>query len=544
MSDSNITKVYLLSVPLENDYKHTLYFTSKANQQAFFESKIIKSYTNFSYQRKDNYIRVPEQFDKLQNVNYVMYQNSAYSNKWFYAFITDMKYVDDGRTDIFIETDYMQTWLFDINIKPSFIEREHVDNDDFGLHTVPEGLETGEYIINKHNQVEYGGRINSQTASDNLSIVIGSTIDHDGENFEGGMYNGIYSGIRYYVFPCTMDGVKQIKTFLSEYSEEARSSAIICMFLAPKSLAPTRDDNILAQTNTVDVFYINHDIEESEGFAKNIDFTDEKIDGYTPRNKKVLCYPYRYLIASNNNGADVVYNYEDFFNVNDREIVTPSFKIEGCLTPGCSIRMIPENYKGQERNDMYGLNLGKYPCLNWNSDAYTNWLTQNGVNIGISVVSSLLQIAGGVGLMATGGGALAGGGMIASGITGVAGSLGQVYQHSLTPPQSEGNTNCGDIVSASNKNDFHFYDMSIKKEYAEIIDKYFDMFGYKVNMVKVPNKAHRSRFWYTKTIDINIDGAIPNKDMQVIKDCYNKGITFWRNANEIQNYSLSNEVVE
>ena len=75
-----------------------------------------------------------------------------------------------------------------------------------------------------------------------------------------------------------------------------------------------------------------------------------------------------------------------------------------------------------------------------------------------------------------------------------------------------------------------------------VIDKYFDMFGYKVNRVKLPNKAHRGRWWYTKTIDVNIDGAIPNDDLNKIKDVYNKGITFWRNSDEIQNYSLSNGI--
>ena len=85
--------------------------------------------------------------------------------------------------------------------------------------------------------------------------------------------------------------------------------------------------------------------------------------------------------------------------------------------------------------------------------------------------------------------------------------------------------------------------MSIKNEYARIIDGYFDMFGYKTNVVKVPNTNHRARWWYTKTIDVNIDGNIPNDDMQKIKNAYNNGITFWRNASEIQNYSLSNPIV-
>ncbi len=93
------------------------------------------------------------------------------------------------------------------------------------------------------------------------------------------------------------------------------------------------------------------------------------------------------------------------------------------------------------------------------------------------------------------------------------------------------------------ENTFHLYAMSVKAEFAAIIDDYFDMFGYKVNKVKVPNKAHRSRWWYTKTIDANIDGNLPNNDMDKIKDCYNRGITFWRNADEIENYSLSNGIV-
>ena len=69
------------------------------------------------------------------------------------------------------------------------------------------------------------------------------------------------------------------------------------------------------------------------------------------------------------------------------------------------------------------------------------------------------------------------------------------------------------------------------------------MFGYQLNDIKVPNKAHRSRWWYTITKDINIDGSIPQDDMQKIKSVYNAGITFWRNASEISNYELSNNIV-
>ena len=43
---ANISQVYLLDTPLESDMKHTLYFSSLANQHSYMASKVIKTYTN------------------------------------------------------------------------------------------------------------------------------------------------------------------------------------------------------------------------------------------------------------------------------------------------------------------------------------------------------------------------------------------------------------------------------------------------------------------------------------------------------------------
>ena len=59
-----------------------------------------------------------------------MYQNNNYTNKWFYAFITNMQYENNGTTLISIATDVWQTWQFDITWKQSFIEREMIDVQD------------------------------------------------------------------------------------------------------------------------------------------------------------------------------------------------------------------------------------------------------------------------------------------------------------------------------------------------------------------------------------------------------------------------------
>ena len=59
-----------------------------------------------------------------------------------------MEYVNENCTRISFETDVFQTWQFQIQYNRCFVEREHTNDDTIGANTVPENLETGEYILN------------------------------------------------------------------------------------------------------------------------------------------------------------------------------------------------------------------------------------------------------------------------------------------------------------------------------------------------------------------------------------------------------------
>lgn len=534
---SEITKVYLLNeVPLDNEYAHTIYFASASEQYSYFDTKIWRQYTNFSFQRHNNSIRIPEHIDELLSAgcNYVMYQNPQYDDKWFYAFITDMEYKNSSTTEVKIRTDCMQTWMFDITIKPSFVEREHAKTDEVGEHTLDETLELGEYVCNLHSTSEYAG--------DSVSIVIGVTKKPSGENVNGMLYNNIYSGLRYYSF----DPIKkeEVNEFLRNYDGEGMGDAVVCMFMAPRVLAPVREDHIIAGSNLTEDYYINAS-GNVQGVQKQL--TAGNLDGYTPKNKKLLSFPFRYLLVANNAGASVPFKYELFKD--DDGPITPRFVIEGVLTPGCSIRMVPLYYNGIYRNDECGVNMGKFPALNWTSDVYTNWLTQNGVNIAVQLVTGAGQIVAGAAIAATtsvpsgGAGLAVGGSQIISGASQITNTLTQIHQQSYSPPQARGNLNSGDVITATYRNDFHFYDMTVKAEIAKVIDEYFDMFGYKCCRVKIPETAHREKWWYTKTIGANIIGDIPQDDLQTIKNCYNRGITFWNQYADFRDYSYDNDIV-
>lgn len=551
---SNITKLYLLTVPLEADYKHTLYFNSRSAQETYFKSKRPTgpniSYDDFSYQEKDNKIRVPCQFDEINGkVNYVMYQNTAYSNKWFYAFIVDMKYISDGVTEIYIKTDVMQTWFFDYELKSCFVEREHTDDDTIGKNTIPEGLETGEYICNK--------TIHDKSMESTCYIVASTVSLTSGADSGLKMYNGVINGWYYYYFN-TLDEVEEI---LSDLAELRTNDSIVSIFIMPKLYVFKGDSNLLIQNHIPKQNYWSEFSEDGFGTNEKI-YKPSNVNGYTPFNNKLLTYPYSYLLMDNNSGASAVYHYE-LFEENAEEENLCDFVMYGAVTPGGSIRLVPLGYAGVDgENNNHGLTGGKFPVCGWQSDYYTNWLTQNALNIEVqreSIELTGLQSAlnnsidTGIGAGSSVGGknylgaiGTAAKGLINSYFIGaqqlnqIKGITAMKEIHAFQSPTVSGNLNSGDVNFVRGNIRFSAYQMSIKEEYARIIDNYFSMYGYQTNRVKYPNKNHRSRYWYTKTVGCDISGSIPNEDMQLIKNCYDNGITFWKNPSEVGTYTNQN----
>jgi hypothetical protein len=539
---TNISKVYLLNVPLEDDMKNTLYFASASAQHTYFNSQIGKTYLNVSYQSDTRTFRCKDEVDTIRQYNYIMYQNTAYSNKWFYGFIKKMTFVSGGYTDVEFEIDPLQTYMFDITVKPSFIEREHTNNDTAGNNTLPENVELGSYVKNSITGTPQIGTASMMYAV-GVSDVIGTLSTMPTSNING-LPNGLY-----YVF---VENVSSLHTIAEMYDKAGKAEALYTMFVFPKQILYVRqgDSGTWAYTNST--WSYNHD---NTSYSVDVKVpTSNNLVGtitegatilkpttvgqtYVPRNQKLFTYPYCYFNITNNAGTNVTYRYEDF-NGN------PKFNLVGVFDVGCSTKLYPTNYKNmsiftgdvQDNPFEYGITGGKYPTISWNSDSFTNWLTQNAVNIGIGLGTTALATAGGI---ATGNYA----GATTSFLGGVSSTISQVYQASLMPDQAKGNTNVGDLNYTKNKNKFTVFELSIKPEYARIIDDYFDLFGYKTCRVKTPYVAHRQNWWYIKTINANIVGNVPNDEMNKIKEAYNNGLTFWRNPSNFLNYSVSNGVV-
>lgn len=121
------TNIRLLNVPFDPGQKNVLDFESVNAQRTYFTSTLtaIATFSDCTYQRQNSAIRVAARIDNLWAVNYCAYQNLDNPGKWFYAFVRKLTFIADEVTELELESDPFQTWMFNYTILPSFIEREH-----------------------------------------------------------------------------------------------------------------------------------------------------------------------------------------------------------------------------------------------------------------------------------------------------------------------------------------------------------------------------------------------------------------------------------
>lgn len=203
--------------------------------------------------------------------------------------------------------------------------------------------------------------------------------------------------------------------------------------------------------------------------------------------------------------------------------------------------------------------LQNIQLVGWSADSYINWLTQNAVNLPVQIVSSLIGtgqnfinssipqetpktlLAQTQANMSTTSNLV---GQIGGIVTNVAGTIGQFYSASLLPNIQGGNSNIGNVLYSSGRNCFTIRKMQCEKRFIEIIDNFFTMYGYKINLVKKPNLTGRTNWNYVKTIDSNILGNIPQMDLAEIKEMFDNGVTLWHTTNYFLDYSQTNSIIE
>lgn len=547
----NSTIVLLRDVPIDQAQEHTLWFPDANTQANYFIGRNGVTLSQQYYVRQGRgVIKVEATADLIYNCNYLMYKNTSFGNKWFYAFITSIEYTNNNTATIRFVIDQMQTWFFEMQLGQSFVDREHSSTDIRGDNLIPEGLETGEFLYYQQSKVP---------ELDDLCIVIAESVykDLDGEYkpYPGDMVSGMYCGVHFAAFNLDNNGIAGANQELIDLTEDGKSDAVVSVFMAPRSL-----------------------ITNASNFPTFINYTyngvPTSIDGYTPHNNKLFTAPYiSIFVKTPTNAAEYAWEYF-------KGSPLPQFVLTGNASTSPAIMLTPVNYKtvtsdATTVNYRESITLNGYPQCAYNIDTYKAWLAQNGpslrvngllaaISYGFSVASGNIGEYNQAGMYYPGTDVNKGistqsyrqniqgppeylgsppeSSVNATGVIGSAGVIAnillQTLQHSILPPHAMGNAD-GCISLANGTMNFIFYTKTIRREYAEIIDQYFDKFGYATHKVKVPNIHARTLWTYTKTVDCIIHGNLPTEAITEIQNIFNHGVTFWVNADNVGRYDLA-----
>lgn len=516
--EPNTTIKLYSGVPLDNTYNHTLYFASESEQQSYFSTSKY-TFSAQSYQRVERgKMRIERKADDLYDCNYLAFKNVNYGNKWFYAFITSVEYINNVTSEITFEIDVMQTYLFDVELKDCFVEREHSETDVIGENIQAEPIETGEYVISDYDLV---GAVRDM-------LVLIMIADETSTSF-GDLYEGIYGGCDIWAYNST--DTTNITSKVSEYIQ--KPDQIIAMYMCPKMLVPNVTDGGKHLSYSTTSSFITETLpsvtEESQDF-----------EGYEPKNKKLYTYPYNFLRIDNASGQSLNLRYEFFDNL------TPVIEIQGTFLMPVKLVARPCSYKGLPSYSELGgytsskseaISLENYPMCSWNVDTFKSWLAQNSVPVALNSISNVTSSAiashysahptasFGVGTIGT-----------------VASVLSQMYTASIAADQCRGNISNGNVNVARNIQEFYKQRCHVTKDFAIVIDNFFSMYGYATNKVKQPNISSRPHWNYVKTLGCVVVGRAPSDDIKKMCSIYDNGITFWKNANEVGDYSLDNSV--
>ena len=530
MADRTSKFILARDIRLDKSYKNVLNYTEQ-QMLTLCTNKAVATGTNLSFIREiENTVDIEVAYGTALTANYMAFQNPDYSNKWFFAFIDDVEYISNASTRIHFTVDECSTWFMNWTVEPCFVIREHVNDDTVGLHTVPERLEHGEYISNGYSRDE--------TLSNYGYILQATEHYEDGQGQAATNFGGVFNAGTVFYFPETAAGILGLLSTISDYASAGKADAITNVYLIPSVFVkdkPSGDGGWWRGMGTP----ANYDIT----ITKN-----NTLDGYTPKNKKLLTKEYNFLVLDNNAGSSNVFAYEEFSTSNC------VFEVAGVPTCGGSIKCVPKDYKGQNKFQQEGIVAGKFPVCGWVNDVYTNWLTQQSVNVSRGSIASVGGIALGAAMAATGVGAGAGGALIGTSIGSLVGNVAnqmvEQMQHSVMPSTASGNVNAGDIATCYDMNKFYFIKMSIKAEFARQLDDFFTRFGYKVNRLKVPNQTGRQYWNYVQIAEgedighsTNQTIPVPPKSMEVINQAYRNGVTIWHNHDNIGDYTLNNVII-
>jgi hypothetical protein len=451
------------------------------------------------------YIRVNKSVDSLYNCNYVMFQNTQFGERWFFAFIEKLKFKSGNVTDVVIKMDVYQTFQFDFTIQDTFIERQTFDNDYY--NTLSDTPSTGDlktiWEYEKLLQGMFFILFNSNpTVEDTTTIT----------NFSYPVI-GDYSLPCYMVLCYTADEMSEI---VQAVSNKGRADRIQACYFAPCFLNEINyelqivsgGDLNLSRQNSMQLISIMSVSNLFETLSLNIN--------YSPIFKKELSYPYAKLeIVDRITGKFIELDLSKFLNP-----LQPQFTLMFNITDNVEYKVIPLNYNGIGYSIENSLVVEPTTDLPVFSNSYSKYLKDNK---GSNAINGFMSVAGAVGSLVTGN---------IAGAVGSFASISSIINQSNVaksqPNQVSGIK--GDAFDYLNYNPSIYFRLKVMdSDHMKIARNYWNAFGYPVRSISTFNNTSK-RYNFIKTVCVNIIAdTIPSEFAREIEGIFDKGVTIWNN---------------
>lgn len=508
------TVIKFLKVPFSPSQNNLLKFGSLSAQESYMLGKVQYSFTNCTYQREGNgeFIRVNKSMDSLYNCNYIMFQNSNFGTKWFYAFIEHLEYANTNVTRVYIKMDSYQSFQFDFNLEKSFIERQHFSSDYY--NTLVDTPATGDL----KSVFEY-----SELLLGDFFILFNA--DPTVDDSSGVQFNSAYfpkiGAYSLPVYMCWCSSAHELSQIVQAVSNKGRADRIQACYYSP--FTGTSSITTVGQHPKGDLS-IEQDLNlVSEVTPSNL-YKDITVNiPYSPVYKKELCYPYAKLeIVDKITGKYIELDLSKF-----ADPLNPQFRLQGSLTELPEYKLIPKNYNGIDyciENALVVQPKCEMPVF---SNSYAKYLKDNKVS---NIINGALSGASAIGSIMTGN------------IAGAVGSFGSIAQTlnadhvaKTQPNQVTGiNGDASEYITLSPR--IYFRLKVMDDNHMNIARNFWNMYGYPVR--KIDNVTSFTRKYnFVKTVACNITAeSIPSEYQKELEDIFDKGATVW--TSDYLNYDL------
>lgn len=531
-------------VPLDASQVRQLSFADKNEQYNYFRSKAIRVFTDFKYIREHRGVKVPVNAEEIGNACYLCFKNQA-SGKWYYAFVTQVIYINPETSLLNFEIDVYQTFLFDMVIRDCDISREHAANDDFKTNTVQEPVDVGDYVI-AHEEVQVLGDLDS-----NYPFIILSAIDllSDPGTLEepkvtaaqGGVYGGLPSAVRAYLVEPHQWGTSSITAIMEALSSYPWVSQSILAIYAVPSFGFSGTVTVRQSAMGFNIGVISDSSSPfRSGAGSALIGWESKFPSY--KNKKMYTSQFSFIECLLPNGNRFVLKPEF---IKDS---APVVMLVTTLIPAPNFYFYTPDYCGAEEDFLLNANnISGFPCFPVQNNTYplqtaqaeaTNTLvhSQNRSNIFWDTVGNVIQsvfTGDPLNVLSTGIDAYKSVRSELQSSERDRQRIGQMQTNvSLTGASGGGLA----TFIASKKLEILYRWWTVKPEFAEKIEQFFDVYGYKVSRFGVPNLNSRPRYNYIKCNNVNIYGNIPNEFLQPLRNMFINGFTLWHDKSNVGTY--------